>query len=74
MKERAEERHVFNGPAERQSLFTVAHLCSQKRTMRRTEREKRGRIDREIEKHSQGDGHPKVGSTSQQHNRIIRER
>lgn len=34
-EERARERHAFNGTAERRSLFTAAHLCSQKETVRR---------------------------------------
>lgn len=41
-EERAGERHVFNGTAERWSLFTVAHLCCQKETVRGTERRKEG--------------------------------
>lgn len=40
VEERAGERHAFNGTAERRSLFTVAHLCSQKETVRGTERRK----------------------------------
>ena len=42
LEERAGERHAFNGTAERRSLFTVAHLCSQKETVRGTERRREG--------------------------------
>lgn len=52
VKERAGERHAFNGTAERLSLFTVAHLCSRKET-ERDRKKKRGGIDGEIEGHSQ---------------------
>lgn len=51
-EERAGERDAFNGTAERRSLFTVAHLCSQRET-ERDRKKKRGRIDGEIVRHSE---------------------
>ena len=42
VEERVEERDEFNGTAERRSLFSVAHLCSQKETVTGTERRKEG--------------------------------
>lgn len=69
VEKRAAERYALNGTAAGWSLFTVAHLCSQNNSMGGIERRKKGGERGTVRR----DGRPKVGSTSQQHNRVVRE-